>query len=98
MANKSVEKTDLNFILSHRAPNAIWSDGERNLIGRRTQSDWTANAIRLGGERNLIGRRTVNDGLSSFIMFFVVKLSALWHRLHLEIAVFANSILHICDF
>ena len=77
MANKSVEKPDLNFILSHRAPNAIRSDGGRNLIGRRTQSDRTANAIRLGGERNLIGRRTVNDGLSSFIMFFVVKLSAL---------------------
>lgn len=41
------------------------------------QSDRTANAIRLGGERDLIVWRTVNDGLSSFIMFFVVKLSAL---------------------
>ena len=30
-------------------------DGERNLIGRRTQSDWTANAIRLDGGRNPIG-------------------------------------------
>ena len=27
----------------------IQSDGGRNLIGRRTQSDWTANAIRLDG-------------------------------------------------
>lgn len=39
------------------------------------QSDRTANAIRLGGERNPTGRRTVNDGLSSFIMFFLVKQS-----------------------
>ena len=39
----------------------IRSDGGRNLIGRRTQSDWTANAIRLDGERNLIGRRTQSD-------------------------------------
>ena len=37
------------------------SDGGRNLIGRRTQSDRTANAIRSGGGRNLIGRRTRSD-------------------------------------
>lgn len=29
-------------------------DGGRNLIGRRTQPDWTADAIRLDGERNPI--------------------------------------------
>lgn len=29
---------------SHRSPNGIRSDGVRNLIGRRTESDWTANA------------------------------------------------------
>ena len=29
-------------------------DGGRNLIGWRTQSDWTANAIQLDGERNPI--------------------------------------------
>ena len=29
---------------SHRHPYGIRSDGERNLIGRRTESDWTANA------------------------------------------------------
>ena len=46
MANKSVEKPDLNFILPHRAPNAIWSDGGRNLIGWRTQSDRTADGER----------------------------------------------------
>ncbi|WP_418288871.1 hypothetical protein [Leyella stercorea] len=27
-------------------------DGGRNLIGRRTQSDWTADAIRSDGGRN----------------------------------------------
>ena len=39
----------------------IRSDGGRNLIGRRTRSDWTANAIRLDGGRNPIGRRTQSD-------------------------------------
>ena len=34
---------------------------ERNLIGRRTESDRTANGIRSGGERNPIGRRTESD-------------------------------------
>lgn len=29
---------------SDRAANAIRSDGVRNPIGRRTESDWTANA------------------------------------------------------
>ena len=33
---------------------AIQSGGERNLIGRRTQSDRAANAIRSDGGRNLI--------------------------------------------
>ena len=30
--------------MSHRSPNAIQSDTERNPIGRRTQSDWAAYA------------------------------------------------------
>ena len=34
---------------------------ERNLIGRRTQSDWTADAIRSDGERDPIGHRTRSD-------------------------------------
>ncbi len=34
---------------------------ERNLIGRRTESDRTANGNRSDGERNLIGRRTESD-------------------------------------
>ena len=37
------------------------SDGGRNLIGRRTQSDRAADATRLDGGRNLIGRRTQPD-------------------------------------
>ena len=37
------------------------SDSERNLIGRRTESDWTADGIRSDGGRNLIGRRTESD-------------------------------------
>lgn len=36
----------------HRSPYAVGADGERNLIGRRTQSDRAANAIRSDGERN----------------------------------------------
>ncbi len=37
------------------------TDGGRNLIGWRTETDWTANGIRLDGERNPIGRRTESD-------------------------------------
>ena len=34
---------------------------ERNLIGRRTESDRTADGTRLDGGRNLIGHRTESD-------------------------------------
>ena len=37
------------------------TDGGRNLIGRRTESDRTANGIQSDGERNPIGRRTETD-------------------------------------
>ena len=37
------------------------SDGGRNPIGRRTESDRAADGIRLGGGRNPIGRRTLPD-------------------------------------
>ena len=33
-----------NLTKSHRHPYGNRSDGERNLIGRRTESDWTAYA------------------------------------------------------
>ena len=42
-------------------PHTKSSDSERNLIGRRTESDWTANGIRLDSGRNPIGRRTVSS-------------------------------------
>ena len=34
-----------NLTKSHRHPYGIRLDGGRNLIGRRTESDWTANGI-----------------------------------------------------
>ena len=40
-------------------PNAIQSDGGRNLIGRRTQSDRTADAIRSGGVRSTMTFRVL---------------------------------------
>ena len=45
----------------HRTANGIQSDSERNLIGRRTESDWTADGTRSDGGRNPIGRRTESD-------------------------------------
>ena len=37
------------------------SCSERNPIGRRTETDWTADGNRSDGERNPIGRRTESD-------------------------------------
>ena len=37
----------------------------RNLIGRRTESDWAAYGIRLDGERNPIGWRTESDRVAN---------------------------------
>ena len=45
----------------HRMANATRLDGERNPIGRRTESDRTADGTRLDGGRNPIGRRTESD-------------------------------------
>ena len=39
----------------------VSSDGGRNPIGRRTETDRVADAIRPGGGRNPIGRRTESD-------------------------------------
>ena len=44
MAFSSYDIGSKNLTKSHRHPYGIRSDGERNLIGRRTESDWTANA------------------------------------------------------
>ena len=51
----------LSLNINRRAANGICSDGERNLIGRRTESDRTADGIRSDGGRNPIGRRTEHD-------------------------------------
>ena len=76
----------------HRMANATRSDGERNPIGRRTESDRTADATRSGGERNLIGRRTETDrtadgigaekitfGSSDFVLRQFPYTCYLWH-------------------
>ena len=47
--------------LMHRTANATQSDGERNPIGRRTESDRTADATRSDGGRKPIGWRTEPD-------------------------------------
>ena len=47
--------------LMHRMANATRSDGERNLIGQRTESDRTTDGNRSDGGRNPIGRRTESD-------------------------------------
>ena len=47
----------------HRAPNAIQLDGERNLIGRRTESDRAADAN--GGKMlRVMAQRARRNGLS----------------------------------
>ena len=42
----NLSKVSLNTTNSHRAPYAVQSDTERDPIGRRTESDWTADAER----------------------------------------------------
>ena len=51
----------LSLNINRRAADAIRSGGGRNLIGRRTESDWAADGIRSDGGRNPIGRRTESD-------------------------------------
>ncbi len=55
---------------SHRAPNAVRSDGGRNLIGRRTESDWTADGIRSdGGRCTVTEQRVQHDSYYAFSIF-----------------------------
>ena len=56
--------TDFMIKKSHRAPNGIRSDGGRNPIGRRTESDRAADGIRSDSGRNLIGWRTQSDWMA----------------------------------
>ena len=46
MLGITVANVVYNCSLCHRAPNAVRSGGGRNLIGRRTESDWVADGIR----------------------------------------------------
>ena len=41
----NLSKVSLNTTNSQRAPSAVRSDTERNPIGQRTESDWTADGI-----------------------------------------------------
>ena len=48
----------LSTTFSQRFSQHFSTDGGRNPIGQRTETDWTANGIRSDGGRNPIGRRT----------------------------------------
>ena len=47
----------LSLNINRRTANGIRSDGGRNLIGRRTQSDRAADGIRSGGVRSTMTKR-----------------------------------------
>ena len=51
----------LSLNINRRAAFAIRLGGERNPIGRRTESNRAADGIRSDGVRNPIGRRTESD-------------------------------------
>ena len=57
----------LGLVLRRPETSATKGDGERNLIGWRTESDWIAEGIRLDGGRNPIGRRTESDRMADGI-------------------------------
>ena len=57
-----------NLTKSHRHPYGIRSGGERNPIGRRTESDWTANA---SGEKNLRG--SVDRTILQFSLHYLLS-------------------------
>ena len=54
----------------HRAANGIRSDGERNPIGRRTESDRTADGI---------GDEKITFGSSDFVLRQFPYTCYLWH-------------------
>ena len=55
-------------------------DGERNPIGRRTQSDRAADAIRSGGERDPSGRRSVYNDKNIGFTLLISTLTPLSHH------------------
>ena len=51
----------LSTTFSQRFSQHFSTDGGRNPIGQRTETDWTADGIQSDGGRNPIGRRTETD-------------------------------------
>ena len=57
---------------SHRAADAIKSDGGRNQIGRRTESDRMADGIQSDGGRCTVAEQHVqHDSYCAFSVFFL---------------------------
>ena len=56
--------------LMHRTADGIRSDGGRNPIGRRTESDWTADGI---------GDEKITFGSSDFVLRQFPYTCYLWH-------------------
>ena len=54
----------------HRTANGIRSGGGRNLIGRRTETDWTADGI---------GDEKIKFGSSDFVLRQFPYTCYLWH-------------------
>ena len=61
-----------NLTKSHRHPYGIRLDGERNLIGRRTESDWTAYAN--GGKSLKKIRNTCCAGIADKGLFYCASI------------------------
>ena len=61
-----------NLTKSHRHPYGIRSGGERNPIGRRTESDWTANAS--GGKSLKKIRNTCCAGIADKGLFYCASI------------------------
>ena len=55
----------LSLNINRRTANGIQSDGVRNLIGRRTESDRAADGIRSGGVRSTMTKRNNRSKKSS---------------------------------
>ena len=72
MAFSSYDICSKNLTKSHRHPYGIRSDGGRNLIGRRTESDWTANAS--GGKSLKKIRNTCCAGIADKGLFYCASI------------------------
>ena len=56
---------------SHRAPNGIRSDGGRNLIGRRTESDRAADAARRKAQEKRLRLRRILNYFCNFAELYI---------------------------